>query len=149
VKYTTVIGLLTLLSISACENKTTPAPAKSSATAEATAPPRSGHSADGTYEVRWEPVGGLIPDADPFAIDILVVRTDGAALDATCVVRVDAEMPQHGHGMNLVPTVKRGETPAAFRADGLLFHMSGRWMLAIDVDESGVAERTQWFIDVD
>jgi hypothetical protein len=109
---------------------------------------RSGISSDGTYSVRWEVVGGAIPDAEPFAIAFAVARTDGKPVSPDAVVFVDAEMPHHGHGMNFVPTVKRkgGDT---FVGEGLLFHMPGRWVLAIDVGEDGVRERVQWDVDVE
>jgi hypothetical protein len=109
---------------------------------------RSGTSADGTYTVKWEVVGGAIPDAEPFAIAFAVTRADGKLVSADAELFVDAEMPHHGHGMNFVPTVKRhgGDT---FLGEGLLFHMPGRWVLAIDVGEDGVRERTQWIVDVE
>lgn len=109
---------------------------------------QSGVSADGTYAVRWEVVGGVIPDAEPFAIAFAVTRKDGKPVSPDAMVFVDAEMPHHGHGMNFVPTVKRhgGDT---FVGEGLLFHMPGRWVLAIDVGEDGVRERTQWIVDVE
>ncbi len=118
---------------------------------------REATSADGTYIVRWEPVGGAIPDAEPFSIRMNVRRCDGASLAEDARVAVDAEMPHHGHGMNLVPSVQRAEgssataraTATEFLGEGLLFHMSGRWVLAIDVSEHGVSERTQWYVDVE
>jgi len=109
---------------------------------------QSGVSADGTYTVRWEVVGGAIPDAEPFSIAFAVTRADGKPVAPDAQVFVDAEMPHHGHGMNFVPTVKRkgGDT---FVGEGLLFHMSGRWVLAIDIGEDGVRERVQWNVDVE
>ena len=109
---------------------------------------RQAKSADGTYSVRWEPVDGAIPDAEPFAIRCEVVRTDGKPLSRAALVLVDAEMPHHGHGMNLVPSV----APAGagkFVASGMLLHMPGRWVIAIDVEEDGVAERAQWYVDIE
>ena len=131
-----------------------PEAAAAPATAQAAVPTvsssaRTARSADGTYEVSWEPVGGAIPEADPFSIAFEVRRTDGSPLEGACVVRVDAEMPHHGHGMNLVPTVRREGDAARFVADGMLFHMPGRWVLAIDVEESGLSERTQWYVDIE
>jgi hypothetical protein len=56
------------------------------------------------------------------------------------VVRVDADMPEHRHGMNY-----RAKVSAAgdgrYLAEGLLFHMPGRWQLLIDVEGGGRAER--------
>ena len=110
---------------------------------------REALSADGTYRVRWEPAGaGGIPDAEPFDVRCSVTRVDGRPLSPDATVLVDAEMPHHGHGMNLVPTV----TPAGagrFVASGLLLHMPGRWVVAIDVEEGGIAERAQWYVDIE
>jgi hypothetical protein len=110
---------------------------------------RTALSADGTYRVAWEPIGGVIPDAEPFAIAIEIERVDGAPLAPDTVVLADAEMPHHGHGMNLVPEVKRAPRAGAFIAEGMLLHMSGEWVVAIDVGEGGVSERAQWILHVD
>jgi hypothetical protein len=110
---------------------------------------RQAESADGTYIVRWEPIGGLLPDAEPFSIAIEVKRKDGRALAHDVRVLADAEMPHHGHGMSLVPTIRNGPRVGAFVADGLLLHMSGRWTFAIDVEEDGILERAQWVLDVE
>ena len=45
--------------------------------------------------------------------------------------------------------MKRRGKEAFFIGEGLLFHMSGRWVLAVDVSEDGVAERTEWYVDVE
>lgn len=118
---------------------------------------REGRSADGTYVVRWAPVGGAIPELDPFAVAIEVRRTDGARLAPDARVFVDAEMPHHGHGMNLVPEVVPApsgdpvadEGAARFLASGLLLHMTGKWVFAIDVEEAGLLERTQWHVEIE
>ena len=110
---------------------------------------RTALSADGTYRVAWEPIGGVIPDAEPFAIAIEIERVDGAPLAADTVVLADAEMPHHGHGMNLIPEVKRAPHAGALVAEGMLLHMSGEWVVAIDVGEGGVSERAQWILHVD
>jgi hypothetical protein len=110
---------------------------------------REAPSADATYVIRWEPIGGAIPDAEPFSIAIEVERKDGKPLASTVSVMADAEMPHHGHGMNLVPTVRAGPRAGTFVAEGLLLHMSGRWTFAIDVEEDGLLERAQWIIDVE
>jgi hypothetical protein len=127
------------------------APAKTTAVS-ATAP--ESRSADGTYAARWEPRDGTIPDAEPFAARFAVRRTDGRPIAESARFIVDAEMPQHGHGMNLVPTVERlrgdvGGGEIVLVANGMLFHMPGRWVLSLDVIEDGVLERAQWYVDVE
>lgn len=125
------------------------------ATVSASAP--ASRSADGTYAARWEPRDGVIADAEPFAACFAVRRTDGRPIADSARFIVDAEMPQHGHGMNLVPSIERmqGEVDGAgggelvVVANGMLLHMPGRWVLSLDVVEDGVLERTQWFVDVE
>jgi hypothetical protein len=51
-----------------------------------------------------------------------------------------------------VPEVRRAgmaDGAARFVANGLLLHMSGRWVLAVDVEEDGMLERTQWHVDIE
>jgi hypothetical protein len=113
---------------------------------------REGRSADATYLIRWAPVGGAIPELEPFAIAVEVRRADGTVLAADARLLADAEMPHHGHGMNLVPTVTRASDDGAsarFIASGLLLHMPGKWVFAIDVEESGILERTQWHVEIE
>ena len=59
-----------------------------------------------------------------FALDIAVCAAPGTALPP--LLRVDADMPAHRHGMNYRPTV-RALGDGRFAAEGLMFHMPGRW----------------------
>ena len=55
-------------------------------------------------------------------------------------VRVDAQMPEHRHGMNYraqVSTTAEGR----YLAQGLLFHMPGRWQIFFDVERDGRTDR--------
>lgn len=55
-------------------------------------------------------------------------------------LNVDAWMPAHRHGMNYRPSVRHlgGER---FRAEGLLFHMPGRWEFLFELRAGGETER--------
>lgn len=49
-------------------------------------------------------------------------------------LRVDADMPLHRHGMNYRATVVPVNAASGrYRAEGLLFHMPGRWRLIFDL----------------
>jgi hypothetical protein len=62
-------------------------------------------------------------------------------------LRVDADMPAHRHGMNYQTTVQMaGE--GRFLAQGLLFHMPGRWRLIFDVDTGGKTVRLSQELEV-
>ena len=56
------------------------------------------------------------------------------------LVALDAVMPDHRHGMNYRPTIV-GNGEGRFRVEGVVFHMPGRWELAIDVRAGGDVER--------
>jgi hypothetical protein len=68
-----------------------------------------------------------------FALDFVVCPAPQA-------VRVDATMPEHRHGMNYRPTVT-AQGGGRFRAEGLMFHMAGRWELVFEVRAGGATER--------
>lgn len=95
---------------------------------------------DGSLTVWWRLAGERdeLPDSDPFDLEVRVDDANGAPADVS--LELDAEMPHHGHGMNVRPVVER-TGPGRFIVRGVLLHMSGRWELAFDLgDPDGV----QW-----
>ena len=100
--------------------------------------------ADGErWTVAWRADPSPIPVGHHFALDIEVCPRAGTAMPAK--LDVDATMPAHRHGMNYAPTVK-ATAPGRWRAEGLLFHMPGRWEL---VFASGTARSDRVAADVD
>ncbi len=80
-----------------------------------------------------------------FAVEAVVCARPPAAVAA---VRVDAQMPEHRHGMNYRPRVSaRGN--GLYVAEGLLFHMPGRWQLLFDVERGGRTERLEAEIELE
>ena len=51
-------------------------------------------------------------------------------------LKVDADMPQHGHGMNYKPEVEM-RNAGQFQASGFLFHMPGEWRIRFQVRDDG------------
>lgn len=71
-----------------------------------------------------------IPVGRHFTLDFAVCPLDPAA--SPTELRVNASMPEHKHGMNYQPTVAaRGG--GQYRAEGLMFHMPGRWELVFEL----------------
>jgi hypothetical protein len=84
----------------------------------------------GGVQVAWRVDGAPIANGQHFALLLQVCPADARLL------KVDAGMPEHRHGMNYRPSLTTlGD--GRWRADGLMFHMAGRWELAFDV-EAGV-----------
>ncbi len=63
-------------------------------------------------------------------------------------VRVDAQMPEHRHGMNYKPVVAKSSADR-WRADGLLLHMPGRWEFRFDVRTGNRTERLTHAVNVE
>jgi len=85
---------------------------------------------DGGFRLAYRTDPTPVPVGEPFAVLLAVCATGGGAPPER--IAVDAWMPAHGHGMNYRPTVTR-EAPGRFRAEGLLFHMPGRWDLRVEI----------------
>lgn len=72
------------------------------------------------------------------AVELHVCAKGAAALPRE--LRVDARMPEHGHGMNYRPSVM-ALAAGRWRAEGLLLHMAGRWELSIELQLGSQVER--------
>jgi hypothetical protein len=93
---------------------------------------------NGNYEIVFSSAPGPIETGKHFSLDFAVCPRAGAG--PPDAVRVDAVMPEHRHGMNYRPVVvARG--PGLYRADGLMFHMPGRWEIRFDVVTAAGTDR--------
>ena len=73
-----------------------------------------------------------------FSVELRVCPKTGAA--APEIVKVDARMPEHRHGMNYNAQVVAAPG-GLYRADGLMFHMPGRWEVVFDLSSGGRTDR--------
>ena len=71
-----------------------------------------------------------------FVVELALCTKDGAAAPGS--VRVDAHMPEHRHGMNYKTKVT-SSSAGKYRAEGLMFHMPGRWEYIFEVRAAGNA----------
>ena len=117
------------------------------AASAAPAPVRCGDALDGRHRhvlpssrvnLAYAPLPAPLVSGRHFGLEIVVCPRAGTPLPVA--LRVDADMPAHGHGMNYRPTVRAlGE--GRYRAEGLMLHMAGRWRLLFDVSIDGRIER--------
>lgn len=100
-------------------------------------------SSDGSYLVEFRTRPSAIPMNDVFAMDVRVSRiASNEAMPAQYDLSVDADMPEHLHGMNTQPKVTRNDD-GTFTARGMQLHMSGYWELYFDISAGGMSERAQ------
>jgi hypothetical protein len=90
------------------------------------------------YRIAWRTRPSPITVAEPFALEVSICAKPGAL--AAEGIQVDATMPEHRHGMNYRPSVIDGPD-GRYLAEGMLFHMPGKWRLIFDVRAGGVTER--------
>ena len=90
--------------------------------------------------VLFAPQPAPIKVGELFALDLEICVARGSVRG----VAVDASMPEHKHGMNYQPVVKKSAGNAAgntWSATGLMFHMPGRWQFVFEVDTGTGRER--------
>ena len=106
-------------------------------------------SNDGTYFVTYNSEPAVIPQNEPFAVEVRVFLDEAHTRPAPGIeLALDARMPQHGHGMRREPRVERlGE--GHYHVDGIQFHMPGYWELYFDLTQGAVTERAQDSLTVD
>ncbi len=104
----------------------------------------------GAYSVTLEPTKGAIGWNEHFSLN-LAIKPQATGVGPLTVV-VDADMPAHRHGMNTKPElVPKGEQSGEqhFRVDGMLFHMTGYWVITVDVTGGGVTERATFPVTIE
>ena len=99
----------------------------------------------GHYTVELVTTPSPIQVNQPFDVDVRVMPKSGGAADLG--VQVDARMPAHFHGMPRMAKVTRGKGDT-WKAEGLLFHMSGLWELYVDITRGGTTERAQMDVEL-
>lgn len=100
-------------------------------------------SNDGTHVIRYRTTPATIELGVDFDVEAEVLDTNGV-FD----LRIDGDMPEHGHGLLHPPRTERlGDT--TFRARELRCFMPGHWELYFDVTRGAVTERAQVAVEID
>lgn len=92
----------------------------------------------GRYVLAYRTQPGKLAVGQHFQVEIAVCPKDGQP--APEAVRIDGFMPEHNHGMNYKAVVKGGEG-GRYLADGMMFHMPGRWDFIFEVRGGGKTDR--------
>jgi hypothetical protein len=81
-------------------------------------------------EISYRTIPPRIAVGEHFTLELSVCARNGAALPER--IKLDAQMPEHKHGMNYRPTVKPLGA-GRYRSEGWMFHMPGRWEFVFDL----------------
>lgn len=90
------------------------------------------------YVLAYRTLPEKIVIGEHFAVELALCAKAGSAMPDS--VRVDAHMPEHRHGMNYKTKVTSSGA-GKYRAEGLMFHMPGRWEYVFEVRAAGATER--------
>jgi hypothetical protein len=94
----------------------------------------------GKYLIQYQFNPDSVPKNEHFSVKISLSLKNENTMPDGLTIKVNADMPSHGHGMNTEPEIKQLSS-GEFLVDGLLFHMGGDWELYIDVMEDGIPDR--------
>ncbi|MFN0186856.1 MAG: hypothetical protein ACKVQR_23840, partial [Aquabacterium sp.] len=75
----------------------------------------------------------------------VLVQLCGA--EPVTLLRFDADMPAHRHGMNYRPTIKALQ-PGIWEVQGVLLHMPGSWRLIVEVQRGNQQQRLTQVLEV-
>ena len=96
---------------------------------------------NGPVQLAWRAEPGPVQTGKPFTVLIRLCPADAV------LTTVDAHMPEHRHGMNYRPTLQ-AQGGGRWRAQGLLWHMAGRWELRFDVLQAGQAHTLRQSVEL-
>jgi hypothetical protein len=88
----------------------------------------------GPVQATWSTEPALPTVGEPFVMQLTLCPASAQ------LVKVDAEMPDHRHGMNYQPSfIAQGD--GQWRVEGMVWHMAGRWLLKVDTRRDGSPHR--------
>ena len=89
-------------------------------------------TSQGLYSVAYEPQPGAIAVNQIHSWTLHVETADGRPVEAA-QIRVDGDMPQHGHGLPTRPQVTRYLGDGDYLVEGVKFHMPGWWVMDFEI----------------
>lgn len=101
----------------------------------------------GAYYLMYSATPEPIPFNEPFSMYWMV--HDGAdhnTMFTDAELALEVSMPEHGHGMNTVPTITR-DAMGGFQVEGMLFHMRGWWDIKATATRGGLSEGATFYVE--
>lgn len=88
----------------------------------------------GPVQARWSTEPARVQVGEPFVMQVALCPA------AAQLLRVDATMPEHRHGMNYQPTIKALGN-GLWQVEGMVWHMAGRWELKLETELNGAPHK--------
>jgi hypothetical protein len=97
----------------------------------------------GLFRVGYETAPTPPPVGTLHTWTLTVTSPDGRPVEGADV-RLDADMPQHGHGLPTVPRVTGEVAPGRYLVEGMKFQMGGWWVVDVVVEARGVRDEVRF-----
>ncbi len=97
----------------------------------------------GRYRVSWRADASPVPVGRLHAWTLHVAHADGSPV-ANAAIKVDGDMPQHGHGLPTRPRVTRNLGNGDYLVEGVKFQMGGWWVMQFDVEAEGQRDKVRF-----
>ncbi len=93
------------------------------------------------------------PEIDPIRLNTIhywsvnIKDSTGRAVSGASI-KVEGDMPEHGHGMPTEPTVVEEPSPGQYIIDGFKFQMPGWWVVKIHITTSQGTDTVEFQLDL-
>lgn len=104
-------------------------------------------TANGAYQIEYQPIGGPIRINRIHSWELTVKDTTGKLVNDARVTVV-GDMPEHGHGLPTQPVVSRLGMEGLYRIDGMKFTMPGWWVITINVMANDVPDSVTFNLNI-
>ena len=94
----------------------------------------------GLFRFRIQTEPAPIKLGDYFSVWTIVERVEDGAKVGQGTLELDATMPAHRHGMTTLPRTRLHDSDR-FHTVGCRFHMHGRWVIELNFEDAGKADR--------
>jgi hypothetical protein len=100
-------------------------------------------SAQGLYQATIRPKTEPIPMNKIHSWVLHIETSDGQPIE-NAEIRVDGDMPQHGHGLPTQPQVTQNLGGGDYLIEGMKFQMGGWWVVDFDITANGSGDKVSF-----
>jgi hypothetical protein len=97
----------------------------------------------GLYEIAYEPSQTPIPINKLHSWTLSVTTPEGRAIK-DAIIKIDGDMPQHGHGLPTQPQVTQYLGNGDYLVEGVKFQMGGWWVMDVEISAGGQSDAVRF-----
>jgi hypothetical protein len=95
----------------------------------------------------------ILPSADPIPVNelhtwTLHVETPGGDIIENAIIKVDGDMPEHGHGLPTRPEVTEYLGNGDYLVEGMKFQMTGWWVMEFDITAPDMTDHVSFNLEL-